>query len=248
MTMPYLPPRAQRAQSVPAVRSALRFSLPFRRGLTAITGQTATLVRASTATLVDSNGTTVTVGHTMPRWESRTWGGSAALGLRVVTDDLTVPWSLPPAAGTWLIEAINLGTAQTSGAGLMYLGRDDATGARLVVRGTGTTFAVDLVNAAGDTSTATFGTAVSSGHAVQLVVQIDDDGASQRVRIGGTVNGGGVAFSAYGTARARASAWGTDAKLRFNRVGSAGTQGSAWLRSVAYHTGALTVDEMAGVL
>jgi len=248
MTLPFIPPVLQRESAPPRLKASARFRVQARRGLDALTGQAATLVRASTATITDSAGATVTIGHSMPRLESRTWLGAPAIGVRLGTDDLTYPLDWLPETGTLFVEGINLGTAQTNGRGLVYLGRDDATGARLVVRGTGTTLAVDFINAGGLTSTATLGSAVANGAAFHLVVQLDDDGTNQRVRIGGAVNGTPVALSAYGTARARAAAWGTEARCRVNRVGSAGSQGDVWLRQLAWHAGLLTVDEMGARL
>jgi hypothetical protein len=164
----------------------------------------------------------------------------------MATDDLTYPLDGLPGTGTWLIEGVNLGTAQTSGAGLLYLGLDAGTGTRLVVRGTGTTVAVDLIVGA-NTSTATHPAACASGVAFQVVVQIEDTGTTQRVRIGGRI-GSTEAFSAWGTAIARAAAWPSGSRVRLNRVGSAGTQGSVWLRTVGYMPGLHAYHELSGVL
>jgi hypothetical protein len=220
----------------------------YARGLDAITGQAATLTRPSAATLVDSAGATVTVPHSRPRREARTFRGAQAVGLRVTTDDVTYPCTLLPESGTLLVEGVNLGTAQAANAGLLYIGRDDATGARLFVRGTGTTFAVDFFNAANEVSTAVLGLAVPNGADFQLVAQLEDAAGAMRVRLGGAVNGAAVAFSAFGTARARAAAWGTDARVRVNRGGSAGVQGNAWLAGFAWSAGALTLADVSGVL
>lgn len=243
-----LPPPAVRRTGVPTIRSVARHQWQGRRlSLDALTGQVGTLTRAATGTMVDSNGATVTAAHSMPRWESRTWLGSAGVGLRLAADDLTwtCGWSLEE--GTLLVEAIEVSSIG-SGKGLAYIGRDDDTGNRLVVRGTGSTFAVDLKIGA-NTSTATFGSAVAADDDVQLVVQVDDDGVDMKVRIGGAVNGTPVAFSAWGTSIARGTAWGTGAKVRANRVGSAGSQGSTWLRSLAWFPAvALTLDEATGRL
>jgi hypothetical protein len=62
------------------------------------------------------------------------------------------------------------------------------------------------------------------------------------------VNGATVDWSAYGTARARASALGTGAMLRANRLGSAGGQGSCWLSDVAVYLGLLSLTECQSVL
>lgn len=248
MTLPYLPPVAVVNLGAPTLRPVARFRVDYARGLDALTGQAAAFTRATTATMLDSAGATVTVGHSRPRREARSFLGAAELGLRVTTDDVTYPCLLVPETGTWLVEGVNLGTAQTSGAGLLYVGRDDGTGARLVIRGTGTTFAVDWFNAAGDLSTATLGTAVANGAGFQLVVQLEDTGTTQRVRIGGAVNGNAVAFSSYGTARARAAAYGTGPRIRVNRVGSAGAQGNAWVRAIAYDAGAKVLADLSGVV
>lgn len=248
MTMPMISPSATRSGASPTLRPASRFVAQYRRGIDAVSGQVATLTRTSTATLTDSAGATVTVPHSRPRPEPRMFSGVTEIGLRVSTEDLTYPWAILPETGTFLIEGINLGTAQTSGMGLLYVGRDDQTGTRLAVRGTGTTFDVTFTNAGGLTSVATFGAVVSNGDAFQLLIHLDDDGTNQRVRIGGTDAGVPVTLSAYGTARARSATWGTGSVLRLNRLGSAGTQGNAWLRSVVYAPGILTVADLSGVL
>lgn len=248
MTLPYFPPPASGELGAPRLRPVARLRVDFARALDAITGQAATLVRTGPGTLLDSNGTTVTVPHSRPRREARTFRGAQAVGLRVSTDDLTYPCTLVPETGTLLVEGVNLGTAQTADAGLWYIGRDDATGARLWLRGTGTTFAVEFRNAANEASVATLGAPVPNGADFQLVAQLEDAGGNMRVRLGGAVNGAGVAFSAWGTARARAAAWGTDARVRVNRVGSAGTRGNAWLAGFAWTAGALALADVSGVL
>lgn len=244
MTAPFIPPASVRRLGVPQLRPLARYQWEASRlSLTALTGQPWALVRASTATLTDSAGATVTVGHTMPRFESRTYNGAPAIGLRVSTEDLTTTWDVLPSTSTVLIEGIDLGAAGTANAGLLYVGRDDQTGARLAITGGSNTYTATFTNAGGLTSVATFGATVSNGDAFQLVVQIDDDGTNQRVRIGGSDAGIAVAFSAYGTARARSAAWGTGARLRLNRLGSVGTQGNAWIRRVAEYPGLLTLSE-----
>jgi hypothetical protein len=244
-----LPPPAVRRLGVPTVRPLALHRWQARRlSLSALTGQAGTLTRSAAATFVDSAGATVTAPNGAPRWESRALFGEPAVGLRLSTDDLTWPleWTLGPR--TLYLEAINLGTAQTNNQGLLYAGRNDQTGARWLVRGTGTTFAASFFNASNQESTATLGAAVANGATVQLVVHLDDDGANQRTRIGGAVNGATVDWSAYGTARARAATLGTGALLRANRLGSAGLQGSCWLSDVAVYPGLLSLAECQAML
>ena len=181
-----LPPPAVRRLGVPAVRPLALHRWQARRlSLAAITGQAGTLTRSAAATFTDSAGATVTAPNGAPRWESRAVFGVPAVGLRLSTDDLTWPleWQLGPR--TLYLEAVNLGTAQTNNQGLIYAGRNDQTGARWLVRGTGATFAVSFFNASNEESTATLAVAVASGALVQLVVQLDDDGTNVRTRIGG---------------------------------------------------------------
>lgn len=242
MSVPLLPPPASARLGVPRLRPlALDQWQAHRLSLTAVTGQAGTLTRAGTATFVDSSGATITAVHSMPRWESRTWNGAPAVGLRMTTDDLSWPltWSLQTM--TILVEGVNLGTAQTSGHGLLYVGLDAGTGNRLVLRGTGTTIAADLIIGA-NTSTATFPSAIANGDAFQLLLEVEDNGTTQRIRLGGTDNGVAVGFSAFGTAIAR-GAFPAGATVRLNRVGSAGAQGSAWFRRRAMYPGLLSLSD-----
>lgn len=248
MTIPYLAPPAMADTGGPRLRPVARLRVDYARGLDAITGHVATLTRPSAATMLDSAGNTVTVAHSRPRREARTVLGAAAVGLRVSTEDVTYPCTLVPETATIAVAGVNLGTAQTNNAGLLYIGRDDGTGARLVLRGTGSTFAVEWINAANESSPATLGAAVASGAAFELLVQLEDTGGTQRVRIGGTVNGAPVAFSSWGTARARAAAFGAGARVRVNRLGSAGAQGNAWLAGFSWTAGALTLADVLGVV
>ena len=152
----HLPPRARRSLTPPRLQSASRFRVQYARvveyGLDALTGQAATFTRASASTILDSAGQNVPIGYGLPRVEMREWFGVSRAGVRFGTgDDCWYPCDALPECATVLIEGINLGTAQTSGAGLVGIMRDDVTDHRLVVRGTGTTFAVDLIGSATST-------------------------------------------------------------------------------------------------
>lgn len=148
-----------------------------------------------------------------------------------------------------LIEMAEAGTRTTAGAGLLYLGRDDQTGARLIVDSDGTNYRATVHN--GTTSaSATLATGTpTSGQTAQLVLQLDDDGTNQRVRLAITPLATGVTTqTAWSSTVTRAAAWGSGAKLRCNRVGSAGTQGSTWVRQVAWAAGLLTAAELTARL
>lgn len=243
-----LSPRAVRSSGVPRLHSASRWRVMAARGLDAVTGQPASFARASVSSALDSRGATVSVGYGLPRREARECPNAAGemvpvLGVRYTGDDCTWPLEWMPESGTLYVSGINLGTAQTAGAGLLYVGRDDNTGARLLVHGDGTTFRA-LWHTGTDDSEAILPLAVPNAARFALVAQLEDDGTSQRVRVRGMVNGQFSDWSPWGDAVARAAAFGAGAKLRVNRVGSAGTQGDFWLREAAWDAGHYDLHEM----
>ena len=245
------PARGVRRAIAPTLTSVSRFRWQARRGtLDAITGHVGTLTRASTGTAVDITGTTYTARHSMPRWENRNFSGTGAryeLGLRLSTDDLTFAANWAPETASLLIEFSEEGTRTTSGAGLIYIGNDAVTGARLLVYGSANNYRADIHNGTTVEAVALTNTAPTVGQSGQLVVQLEDNGTTQRIRLLMRVGGSDVQTAWSGTV-ARASAWGTGALLRVNRIGSAGTQGSTWVRQVAWCPGLLTIDEMVGRL
>lgn len=245
-----MPARAVRRATAPTLTPISRFRWQGRRGsLDALTGQAGTLVRAATGTAVDINGTTYTAGHSMARWENRDFANSGSryeLGVRLSTDDLFWAANWRPETATFLVEFSEAGTRTTANAGLLYLGNDAQTGARLLIDSTGTNFRATVHN--GTTSqTSTLSTATPlTNQGTRLALQLEDDGTNWRVRLVLRVFAtGSQEFSAWTTPIARAATWGTDAKVRVNRIGSAGTQGSTWVRQVAWCAGLLTLDEAA---
>lgn len=246
--MPY---RAARRVTAPTLISASRFRWQARRGsLDAISGQTGTLTRAATGTAVDIAGTTYTAGHSMPRWESRDFSSGGAryeLGLRMAADDLTWPCNWLPETASLLVDFAEEGTRTTAGAGLVYVGRDDQTGARLILDSSGTNYRATIHNGTTSQSVSLATATPTTGQPARLLLQLEDTGGNQRVRLTLRV-GGSDTTTAYSATVTRAAAWGTGALLRANRVGSAGTQGSTWLRQIAWAPGLLSLDEMAARL
>ncbi len=246
------PFRAVRRAIAPTLVSVSRFRWQARRAtLDAVTGQTGTLTRAATGTALDITGTTYTAGHSMPRWENRDFaaGGSRyELGLRMAADDLTWDANWLPETGTMLVEFSEEGTRTTANAGLVYLGNDGQTGARLILDSSGTNYRATIHN--GTTSqSVTLATATpTTGQMARLLVQLEDTGGNQRVSLTLRVGSGADTAAGFSATVTRAAAWGTGAKLRLNRVGSAGTQGSTWVRQVAWCPGLLTIDQMVGRL
>lgn len=245
------PARAVRRQTAPTLVPTSRFRWQARRAtLETLTGQAATFTRASTGTAVDITGTTYTAGHSMPRWESRAWSGASRyeLGLRMTTDDLTWAANWLPETATLYVECSEAGTRTTSGAGLVYVGNDGQTGARLVLDSDGTNYRATIHNGTTSQSVSLATSTPTTGQMARLALQLDDDGTTQRVRLLLSIAGGTTTTTAWSSTVTRASAWGTGAKLRVNRVGSAGTQGDTWVRQVAWAPGLLTLDEMGARL
>jgi hypothetical protein len=244
--------RAVRRQNAPVLTPVSRFRWQARFGdLDALTGQTGTLLRAATGTALDANGTTYTAGHSMPRWEARDYNATGfrdTLGLRLAADDLTYLCNWTPERATLLIEFSEAGTRTTAGAGLVYLGNDGQTGARLIVDASTSQYRATIHNGTTSQSVSLATSTPTTDQTARLVVQLDDDGTNQRVRLILRIGTGSDTTTAYSSTVTRAAAWGTDAKVRLNRVGSAGTQGSTWVRQVAWCAGLLTIDEMVARL
>lgn len=248
-----IPARAVRRQTAPTLAPLARFRWQARRAsLDALTGQTGTLVRAATGTAVDSGGTTYTAAHSMPRWESRDYwntGTRDTLGLRLAADDLTWAYNGTPEASTLLVEFSEAGTRTTSGAGLLYLGNDGQTGARLLVDASSNQYRATIHNGTTSQSVSLATTTPTTDQGAMLAVQLDDDGTEWRVRLLLRVHPTGTdTVTAWSTALTRAASWGSTTKLRANRVGSAGTQGSTWIRQIALVPGLLSLDDIAGRL
>lgn len=242
------PARGVRRAIAPTLTSVSRFRWQARRGtLDAITGQVGTLTRANTGTAVDITGVTYTARHSMPRWENRDFlagGARYELGLRMSTDDLTWDANWRPETGTLYVEFSEEGTRTTAGAGLVYLGNDGQTGGRLILDSDGTNYRATIHNGTTSQSVSLATATPTTGQMVRLAVQLADTGVNQIVRLLLSVNGGTVTTTAYSSTVARTATWGTGARLRLNRTGNAGTQGSTWVRQVAWAPGLLSLDEM----
>lgn len=237
---PYPATLSRRAVS-PTLVSACLFRWAGRWGsLDAITGQTATLTRASTATAIDSLGVTYTAGHSMPRWEVR----SEQLGIRLGADDLTWPANWVPQTLTAAVAINEQGTRTTSGAGLLYVGNAGQTGARLVIDASSNQYRATIHNGTTSQSVSAATSTPTTGQMATVAVQLEDTGGNQRVRLLLRVAGVDT-ITAWSSTVTRAATWGASSAVRLNRVGSAGTQGSTWVRDVTVVAGLLSLDDVA---
>jgi hypothetical protein len=249
VTTPYLPPASVRRLGVPQIRPLARFAWEGARlSLTAVTGQVGALTRAATGALIDRTGATVTAAHSMPRWEARDWTGTGVrdhVGLRMAADDMAWPLTLTPETGTLLVDFSEAGTRTTSGAGLVYLGNDGQTGARLTLDSNGTNYRATIHNGTTSESVTATGAAPTTGQSARALVQLRDTGSTWEVRLWlDVLSGAGDELTAWSTPIARATTWGSGTALRVNRVGSAGTQGSTWIRRLVWMPGLLNPEQM----
>jgi hypothetical protein len=241
-----IPPPTTRHAGAPDVRARALFRWQARAlTTTAITGQEGALVRAATGTAVDSTGATYTAVHSMPRWESRTFGDGARVGLRLAADDLAWPVLWTPRTASLLVECAEAGTRTTAGAGLLYVGNDAQSGARWTLDSTGTNYRATVHN--GTTSvSATLSTATpTTGQGAYLLMQVEDTGTTWRVRLLLSLPSGfGETVTGWSSTIARAATFGAAPQLRLNRVGSAGTPGSTWVAQVAVVAGLRTTTDV----
>lgn len=144
--------------------------------LDALTGHPGTLTRTSSATALDATGGSYTAPHSMPRWEGRTLQGVDRVGLRLSTDDLI--WSMigRPRALTLYAHLVELGTRTTANAGLVYLGNDGVSGARLVLDSDGTHYRATWHNGTDSDSATLTGVTPSSGTEAELCWRISSAG------------------------------------------------------------------------
>lgn len=234
-----IPPPTTRHAGAPDVRARALFRWQARTlTTTAITGQDGVLVRAATGTAVDSVGTTYTAVHSMPRWESRTFGAAARVGLRLGADDLAWPVSVVPRTMTVVLELSEAGTRTTAGAGLFYLGNDAVTGARWLIDSTGTNYRATIHNGTTSASVTLASALPTTAQATRLTMQVTDDGTNWSVRlVRDVVSGAGEENTGWSSTIARAATFGATTQLRLNRLGSAGTQGSTWVAQCAMVAG-----------
>lgn len=228
MTIPVLPTTYDPAELELASRALVHW-----RGddlsVNTVGGQLGTFTRGATATVVDFNATSFTVGNAMPRWEPRDWlasGERTHMGLLMGTSDrLTFAAAWRPRALAFLVEFIEAGTAATLNAALWSVSNDALTGARLAVDSTGTLYRLRHHNGTAEV-TATLGAAPTVGQRVTLRGYLYADGS---VQLWQSINGAAETATARSAANTLAAAWGTGALTRLNGFGT-GNGGSVWVK------------------
>lgn len=249
---PTVPSRAVRRTTAPVLTPGALFSWHTRfASLDALTGQVGTLTRASVTTSVDTTQGSWTAGYGYPRWYSYpAWNLSAdpfVNGLIMQSEDVAWPMDFVPQSLTVYMEGINAnGAVPVVAGGVIHLGNDAATGNSLSITGTSTTYALTLTTGAGSV-TSTLAAAVGNVR-WRLVAQMEDNGTTQRIRLGISINEAAFVFEAWTATLTRAATFPSGSKVRINRVGSAGTYGQSWFRRVSIYPGLLTLDEASARL
>jgi hypothetical protein len=76
-------------------------------------------------------------------------------------------------------------------------------------------------------------------------MQVEDDGTNWRVRlIGDVIASTGESDTGWSSTIARAATFGSVSRVRLNRLGSAGTQGSTWIAQCAVVAGLRTTTDV----
>lgn len=212
MTMPLL---AYRRETERALRHPLVW---LGRELTvdALTGQAGTMTRAATATPTDSVGTSRTVVHSQPAWQTNTTHSRTGL---LLGTNANLAWALPliPQAMCGMVEFVESGTLTTASAGVFYLGNDGATGARLYIDSTGSQYRLTHDNGSAAVTATMTGTAPTSGQRVRLRWWLYSTGS---VQLWQSINGAAETGPSASGTNALATAW-AGTTCRLNSVGTA---------------------------
>ena len=241
--------RAVRRVTGPALQSTALFSWQARfASMNAVTGQTGTLSPPNADTSIDTNFQVYNAAYGRPRWFGYgDWNPSpnplvAGLYLRSTGDVATWPLEFLPQSLTVLLEGINTnGATPVNGGGIFHLGNDAATGNALSVVGTATTFQAVLTTGAGTVSSTM---AEPMGNVrYRVVVQVEDNGTTQRVRIGASLNETAFVWGTWSSTLTRAADFPSGSKVRLNRVGTSGTLGNNFFRRFSVFPGLLTLDQ-----
>lgn len=174
--------------------------------LWAVTGQSGACVRATTATLTDLSGTTVTLVNNQPRFNAIDTNADSVRDTVVyapgaaTTDYLE--WGVPvlPAACTLYVQCYNRGAP---GATAAVAGLGSANPSLLISQTTSNTYQAQHHN--GTTAVTSTSAAATSGQLLELRVLVATNGA---IQICTTTNGGTEVAATASGANALAAAWG----------------------------------------
>ena len=141
-------------------------------------------------------------------------------------DLISVPWTRTPEAGTWYVDAYDLGAISKSGARVVQVGING--GPNFLLYNSGTKYG-DVHDNGPSTSTSTAAAAPVFGNQVELRGVLNANGS---VAFGQSINGGTEAVAATGSAAALAAGW-TDNTLYIGTDNLSANPGNLAIRSLA---------------
>lgn len=166
------------------------------------------LTRDATASVVDSYGTSRTVGKQRPAWEAIDWDGDGIREqptLLLGANDLC-SWAYygTPQAMTVYLAFVENGAKAIANAGLLHIGLANNTGARLQIVSTGSVYLARHHNGTTE-STSQLAAAPNTNDKVEHLLQVDSSG---KVTLAQRINLGSWSTAAQGSAATLQSAWG----------------------------------------
>lgn len=243
-----LPGSTERNVSIPVSR-LIHFWESAELSLTAVTGEVGTYTRPNVSSAPDSLGVGGTKANDQPRWH---WVDLDGDGVRETpslelggTSEL-IRWdylALPNVALTGLIEFVEGGAIAVVNAGVCYIGNDGATGARLVVRSTGTQYQIVHNNGAAAVTSTMAGTAPVVGQRVRLRWELF---ASGSVRIHQSIGSAAETSAVASGTLTPAAAWG-DTRLRLGSIGTANLGANRFVSDRIAHGSGVARDTLAGI-
>lgn len=201
--------------------------------LAAASGQAGTATTSASANLIATDGTTLAAVNGMPRWQvldvEAGIAGRETPSLWLGTGD-TVAWDTAPSLTGGLTLALRFvqpASFPAAGKGLLYLGNDAVSGARLYIDSTGTQYRVTHHNGTSPVTSTLTGTAPTVGQVVLLVATLDTSG---RVQITQTRDANTPQVATQSGTLSLA-ALGASPRLRANGIGTANTTAFGLVRA-----------------
>lgn len=237
MTLPVMEPRRQ-------VTAAVRHPLVWRSrdlSLNAVSGQTGTLVRATTGAADDSFGTSRTCVHSQPRWHVRSSLVTMRMGGAGGTPVEYLRWSVPfdAVAASIYLDFIENGTIGIATGGLFSLSSTAFATPRWYMSVVSGKYSIIQHNGTTDTGGTAFAAAPVNGDRVRMRCWLYSNGSVQAWQ---SINGAAETATAQSGSLALAS-WSTPTHLQINALGT-GNIGSNDFIAVVLARGNLTQAQL----
>lgn len=243
-----LPGSTERNVSIPVSR-LIHFWESAELSLNAVTGEVATYTRPNVSSSPDSLGVSGTKANDQPRWH---WfdvdgdGTNETPTLEMGGTSELIRWDYlarPTVPLTGLIEFVESGAIAVVNAGVVYIGNDGATGARLVVRSNGSQYQVVHNNGVSGVTSTMAGTAPVVGQRVRLRFELF---ASGSVRIHQSIGSAAETSAVASGTLTPAAAWG-DTRLRLGSIGTGNLGVNRFVSCRIAHGSGVARDTLVGI-